>query len=194
MKNFSTKLREISIPMIIAANKADIPESKVMIERLKAKYKHVVPVSAQSELALRKAAKAGLVKYLPGDSSFTVVGNLSQRQREALQYIEERVLEIYGNTGVQQAINEAVFGALNMIVVYPVEDERKFTDKNGRVLPDAFLLPEGSGPKDLANEVHTELAKGFLYAVDAKRKVKIGEDYKLKNGDVIKIVSTTARP
>jgi len=80
-----------------------------------------------------------------------------------------------------------------MIVVYPVEDEKKFTNKDGNVLPDALLMPEGSNPRDLAAQVHSELAKGFLYAIDARRKVKVGEDYKLKDGDIIKIVSTTSR-
>jgi ribosome-binding ATPase YchF (GTP1/OBG family) len=193
LMTFSTTLREISMPTIIAANKSDLPESKRNIERLKSNYQHIIPVSAQSELALRKASKSGLVKYVPGDSDFKVLGKLSPKQEEALRYIKERVMKEHGSTGVQQSLNEAVFGALRMIVVYPVEDEKKFTNKDGNVLPDALLMPEGSNPRDLAAQVHSELAKGFLYAIDARRKVKVGEDYKLKDGDIIKIVSTTSR-
>ena len=86
-------------------------------------------------------------------------------------------------------INEAVFQLLDLIVVYPVEDENKFSDKNGRILPDAFLVKKGSTPKDLAFMVHTDIGRGFLYAVDARTKMRLGEKYELKNGDIVKIVA-----
>jgi ribosome-binding ATPase len=37
------------------------------------------------------------------------------------------------------------------------------------------------------------LGKGFLYAIDARTKQRIGAEHKLKNGDIIKIVSTMSR-
>ena len=82
---------------------------------------------------------------------------------------------------------------LHMVAVYPVEDEFKFTDKKGNVLPDVRLLPDGSTAKDLAETVHADLAKGLLYAVDARTKQRIGANHRLKSGDVIKIVSATSR-
>ncbi|WP_338601167.1 redox-regulated ATPase YchF [Sulfolobus tengchongensis] len=194
LRLFAKTLRNISKPMIIAANKSDLPQSRDNIKRLKEKYKWVIPTSAASEMALRKAAKAGIIKYIPGDSEFTILKPINEKQKNALDYIKVNVLEVYGSTGVQEAINTAVFDALGMIVVYPVEDERKLTDRNGNVLPDAILLKRGSSPKDLASVIHTELAKGFLYAIDVKKKIRIGENYQLQNNDVIKIVSTTARP
>jgi len=194
LRHFAKTLRNISKPMIIAANKCDLPQAKRNIERLKEKYKWVIPTSAISEIALRKAAKAGIIKYIPGDKDFEILKPLNEKQKNALEYIRNNVLKIYGSTGVQDAINTAVFEALNMIVVYPVEDEKRLSDKNGNVLPDAILLKKGSNPKDLAFMIHTELAKGFLYAIDVKRKIRIGEDYQLQNNDVIKIVSSTARP
>ena len=194
LRLFSKKLREISKPIVIAANKADIPEAKEFIKKLIKKYKWVVPTSAEAELALRKAAKNGIIEYIPGEKEFKILKDVSTKQKEALEYIRKNVLEVYGSTGVQQAINTAVFDALGMIVVYPVEDEKKLTDHNGNVLPDAILIKKGSTPKDLAFEIHTELAKGFLYAINVKNKMRVGEDYKLQDNDVIKIVSTTARP
>jgi ribosome-binding ATPase YchF (GTP1/OBG family) len=164
-----------------------------MIEKLKEKHQLVIPVSANSELALRKASKNGIIKYIPGDRDFQIIGNINQKQREALDFIKIKVLDVYGSTGVQDAINAAVFKALNMILVYPVEDEKKLSDKNGNVLPDALLVKEGSTPRDLAAEIHTDLAKGFLYAVDARKKMRVGDDYKLKMNDVMKIVSTMAK-
>jgi len=194
LRNFSKKLREISKPIVIAANKIDILESRKFIDSLKKKYKWVIPTSAEAELALRKASKAGLIEYIPGESDFKITRELSGKQKQALEYIKKNVLEVYGSTGVQQAINTAVFEALGMIVVYPVEDEKKLTDHNGNVLPDAILIKRGSTPRDLASLIHTELAKGFLYAINVKKKIRVGEDYQLQNNDVIKIVSTTARP
>lgn len=194
LRNFSKKLREISKPIIIAANKSDIPEAKQFIQKLTKKYKWVIPTSAEAELALRKAAKSGLIEYIPGERDFKVLKQLPQKQRDALDYIKKNVLEVYGSTGVQQAINSAVFDALGMIVVYPVEDEKKLTDHNGNVLPDAILIRKGSTPKDLAYEIHSELAKGFLYAINVRNKMRVGDDYKLQNNDIIKIVSSTAKP
>jgi hypothetical protein len=103
------------------------------------------------------------------------------------------LMQKYGSTGVQEAINISCFKLLRMVEVYPVEDEFKLADKKGNVLPDVRLLPEGSTAKDLAQTVHADLAKGFLYAVDARTKQRIGADHKLKSGDVVKIVSATSR-
>ncbi|MEM3305965.1 MAG: redox-regulated ATPase YchF [Saccharolobus sp.] len=194
LRLFAKSLRLISKPMIIAANKSDLREARNNIKLLREKYKWVIPTSAISEISLRKASKSGIINYIPGDSNFTILKPLNEKQKEALEYIENNVLKVYGSTGIQDAINTAVFEALNMIVVYPVEDERKLSDKNGNVLPDALLLKRGSTPRDLAFAIHSELAKGFLYAIDVKKKIRIGDDYLLQPNDVIKIVSTTARP
>ena len=78
-------------------------------------------------------------------------------------------------------------------MVYPVEDESKFCNKDGVVFPDAKLLTEDSTAKDLAETIHADIAKGFLHAIDCKTKQRIGADHKLQNGDVIKIVSTLSR-
>ena len=71
-----------------------------------------------------------------------------------------------------------------------VEDETKLTNKNGDILPDAKLLRQDSTAKDLAGLIHADIAKGFLHAIDCKTKQRIGGDHKLKNGDLIKIIST----
>jgi ribosome-binding ATPase YchF (GTP1/OBG family) len=93
-------------------------------------------------------------------------------------------------TGIQKCINTAVFELLDLIIVYPVEDEGKWTDKNGRMLPDAFLMKKGSNPHDFAYKIHSDIGDRFLYAVDAKTKMRLGEKHELNNGDVVKIVST----
>ncbi len=190
---FVRELRKKTRPMIIAANKADLCHDLNMIDNLK-KECHAVACSAETELLLRKASKTGLIEYFPGDKSFKIKDdtNLNSQQQKALD-LANKILTKIVTTGVQQILNLACFVLLKSIVVYPVEDETKLTNKDGEILPDARLLPLGSTAKDLAQTVHADLAKGFLHAIDAKTKQRIGAQHQLKNGDVIKIVSTLIR-
>lgn len=184
---FCAEIVKISKPMLVVGNKFDEAPETLRAKLAEAK---VAFASAASELALRNAVAANVVKYLPGDETFAVADGvtLSPAQKAGLTKIAEVMKQCKG-TGVQQAINRAVFELLDMIVVYPVEDENHYCNKQGDVLPDAFLMKRGSTPHDLAFQVHTEIGKGFLYAVDAKTKMRIKETHELKNGDVIKIVS-----
>jgi len=178
---------KISKPMLVIGNKVDeTPEAL----RTKLAAAKVAFASAASELALRNAAGAHMIQYLPGDEEFKIAneGSLTAPQKAGLAKIAALMKENHG-TGVQQAINRAVYELLDMIVVYPVEDETHFCNKQGDVLPDAFLMKKGSTPHDLAFQVHTDIGKGFLYAVDARSKMRIKENHVLKNGDIIKIVS-----
>ena len=173
--------------MLVVGNKADeTPEA--FREKLAAQK--VAFASAASELALRNAVTANVIKYLPGDKVFKVADGvtLSAPQKAGLVKIAE-VMKKNNGTGVQDAINRAVFELLDRIVVYPVEDENKLCNKQGDVLPDAFLMKRGSTPHDLAFQVHTDIGKGFLYAIDARTKMRIKENHLLKDGDIIKIVS-----
>ena len=179
---------KISKPMLVVGNKFDeAPESL----KIKLAAQKVAFASAASELALRNAAAARVIQYLPGDEQFRIANEstLSPAQKAGLAKIALVMRECKG-TGVQQAINRAVFELLDMIVVYPVEDETHFCNKQGDVLPDAFLMRRGSTPHDLAYQVHTDIGKGFLYAIDARTKMRIRETHELKDGDIIKIVST----
>ncbi|MGQ4555117.1 YchF-related putative GTPase [Halobellus sp. GM3] len=183
-------VRERTKPIVLVANKADVapPEN---LERLRESDKPVIPATADGELALRSAAEAGVVEYLPGDEDFEVVGDVSDAQRQGLETIRE-VMDEYGGTGVQEALNTAVYDVLDMVTAYPVQNESKWTDGTGETLPDAFLLPRGSTPSDLAYAVHSDIGEGYLHAVDARSKRRIAEDYELEEGDVVKIVSTAS--
>jgi ribosome-binding ATPase len=190
--NFSANIRKQSKPMLIAFNKCDIAKEEFMSksEILKKQGYIVVPTSAESELALSNAAKKGFINYTPGSNNFEILrpSELSEKQKKALEYIREHVLEKHGSTGIQKCIEESV-KMLDLIVVYPVEDETHLTDKQGRILPDAHFMKNGSIAKDLAYKVHTDLGDNFIRAIDARTKRVIGADYKLKDGDVIRIVS-----
>jgi ribosome-binding ATPase len=183
------KMREISKPLLIAANKADIAPRE-NLNKLRDLDRIVVPTSAAAELALRSAAKSSIIRYAPGDKNFDILTEeLTKAQKKGLEAIQ-KVIERLGGTGVQECINRTVFELLDLIVVYPVEDEGKWSDKIGNMLPDAFLMKRGSTCHDLAYQIHTEIGDRFLYAVDARTRLRLGEKHEMKNGDVIKIVST----
>ena len=192
---FVNNLRKISKPMLIAANKIDLPFADENLERLKETGYLVIPCCAEAELALRRAAERGLINYVPGSSNFDIIEpeRITEKQRGALQIIKEKILDRYGSTGVQDAINAAFKDLLKMIVVYPVEDPEKLTDHYGRVLPEARLVPSNTTARDLAYMIHTELGESFIYAVDARTKRRLGENYVLKDRDVISIVSAKKR-
>lgn len=188
LKLISRELRERRFKMVISANKVD-KAPKNLLEKLKKFDNFVVPTSASYELTLRTAAKAGFIKYLPGDPDFKILKELNEKQKKALEKIREFLLE-FGSTGVQNVINRLVFDVLGYIVVYPVEDEKKFTDSKGNILPDAFLVKRGTTARELAYKIHTDIGKSFIYGMDAKKKMRVAEDYELKDRDVIRIVSS----
>jgi len=192
---FIDALRQIAKPMLIAANKMDVPPAEENLERLKRLNYIVVPCCAEAELALRRAAEKNLIEYKPGDGNFKVKNpeKLTESQLKALEAIREKILFKYGSTGVQEAINMAYFKLLNMIVVYPVEDLEHLSDHNGRVLPDAYLVPYGTTARELAYLIHTELGESFIYAVEVRERKRVGEDYILKDRDIISIVSAKKR-
>ena len=192
---FVDHLRRISKPMLIVANKIDLPTAEANLERLKKLDYMVIPCSAEAELALRRAAEKGLISYRPGDRDFEVKQpeKLSAGQIGALNAIREKVLKKNGSTGVQEAMNVAYFKLLDMITVYPVEDLEHLSDHNERVLPDTYLVPRGTTAHQFAYIIHTELGESFLYAVDARDKRRIGEEAVLKDRDVISIVSAKQR-
>lgn len=182
---FASVLRGISKPILIAANKIDLLESQENFEKIN---KGAIPCSAESELALREAEKHGLIKYTPGSKEFEVVSDkLSEKQRDALDFIKKNVLEKYGSTGIQDCLNKLVFEMLEQIVVYPVANINKLTDTKGNVLPDAHLVRKGTRLKEFAAKVHTDLAESFIGGLNLEKK-KIGADYELKDGDVVEIL------
>jgi len=192
---FVDTLRQIAKPMVIVANKIDIPTTEENLERLKKLNYLVVPCCSEAELALRRAAEKQLIDYKPGDCNFKInhPEKLTESQTKALETIREKILLKFGSTGVQDAINMAFFKLLSMITVYPVEDLEHLADHNGRVLPDAYLVPYGTTARQLAYIIHTELGESFIYAVEARERKRIGEDYILKDRDVISIISAKKR-
>ncbi|MEM2766019.1 MAG: TGS domain-containing protein, partial [Candidatus Caldarchaeum sp.] len=191
----ASALRERTKPVVVAANKCDIPGSEQGVQRLRQAGYDVVPCSAEAERMLRLAASKNLVKYTPGDAGFMVVDKavLTEPQRKALNKIREMVFERWGNTGVQQVINKVYLEKLQYIPVYPVENPHSLSDHEGNVLPDVYLMPKNSTPRDLAFKIHSDLGEGYLYAVDAITGLRLSDTHALKANQVVSIVSTKKR-
>ena len=196
-KKFAAFLRSISKPTLIVANKIDIEGGDKTFDRLRERYNDmiVVPASADSELSLRRAEQKGLIKYSPGSEQFEIINpkELNEKQKNALEFIKRGIMGEYMRTGVQFAINIAVFKLLKMNSVYPVANEEKLSDKKGKVLPDLILMKDGSTVADLAKEIHTDLPKGLLYGKDLRYKLRLPVTYQLRDRDVISLVSASKK-
>jgi len=192
LKSLATFFRKKTKPMIIACNKIDVPNSDDNFDRVKHEFpdRMLVRCSGESELALREAAKHGLIEYLPGDDNFILKdeSKLSDKQKQALAFIRDNILKKYNSTGVQEVLDAAVFKLLEYIAIFP-GGVSKLEDQHGHVLPDCFLLEKDSTALQFAYKIHTDLGKSFIRAIDVKTKKTIGKDYKLQHRDVIEIIS-----
>ena len=150
----------------------------------------LVPCSAAAELALREAAMRGIIKYIPGDSSFEILkpDKLSQNQKQGLEMIKKDIIGKYGSTGVQEVLNKAVFNLLKYIAVFP-GGVGKLQDQNGNYIPDCFLMPPNTTALDFAYRLHTDFGRNFIKAINVKTKMPVGKDHLLAHRDVIEIMS-----
>jgi len=190
IEKFASELRRVSKPIIIAANKIDLPGSDENMKKMREEFPDltIIPTSAASEIALKKANEKGVVEYK--NNSFTIKdeNKIDEKQREGLKIIEEKVLKTYGSTGIQECLNKSVFEVLDNIVVYPVADINKLSDKKNNILPDAFLVKNGTTLKEFAFSIHSDIGEKFIGGLESKTKRKLGADYVLKNDDVIEIL------
>ncbi len=184
-------IRKISKPLMVALNKADVAKDEMLGRLTSSKEYMSVPTCAQSELALRRAAKSGVVEYIPGSKEFKIKdqSKLNPAQKQGLDYIQTHVIARFGGTGVQQCLENAAYNMLDLIPVYPVEDENKWTDKAGNVLPDTHLVKKGSTARDLAYKIHTDLGENFIRAINCRTHRVVGHDYVLQPSDVITIIT-----
>jgi ribosome-binding ATPase YchF (GTP1/OBG family) len=196
-KKFVSYLRKISKPTLIVANKIDVEGADKNFARLRERYNDsiVIPVSGDSEFSLRRAEQKGLIKYSPGSEQFEIIESdkLNEKQIHALDFIKQGIMGEYMRTGVQFAINVAVFKLLKMNSIYPVADDVKLADKKGRILPNLILLKNGATINDLAKEIHSDLTKGLLYGKDLRYNLRLPVDYQLRDRDVVSLVSAVKK-
>ena len=185
--------REIRIrtkPMVIAANKADTEAARENYAEITADPAYerltIVPVSAHAEKALKNGHESGVLEYRPGDGDFDVTAELPDEERTGLERIRKFLSE-FGETGVQRAIETALFEELGAVAVFP--GARKPQD-DGTFLQDCFVFPGGSTAEEFAYFLHTDIGEGFLHAHDVRSGRQIGADTELDHRDVIEITTT----
>jgi ribosome-binding ATPase YchF (GTP1/OBG family) len=192
--SFSIKLREISKPILILANKIDKEIGMENYLKLKNKIERkIIPCSALAEYFLRKYHEEKIIEYMPGSDDFKILdeNSLNPTELEMLRNIQDKILNPLSETGIQNALNYIVFDVLSQICVYPISDINKFSDNNDNVLPDAFLVEQGTLLRNFVRDkIHTDLADHFIFGIDARTKKRLGENYELKHNDIIKIVTT----
>lgn len=190
LKSIVVELRRQTKPMVIAANKVDTPTGKENLQRLQEQFPDtlIIGCSAESELALKEAAKHGLIDYTPGKDDFTTTGKLSERQDQALMFIKENVLKMYGTTGVQNILDAAVFKLLKYKAIFP-GGVNNLKDSEGRYVPDCFLMPGDSTCLDFAFKLHTDFGKNYIKAVNVRTKLPMAKDHVLAHRDVVEIMA-----
>ena len=191
--SFSKNLREISKPILVVANKIDKEIGAENFKKLKEKYNgKIIPCSALAEHVLRQYEEKNVIQYIPGSNDFEIINEklLKENEIEMLKKIRTNILQIYGGTGVQEVLNYAIFEIAQHIAVYPVSDVNTLSDNDGNILPDVFLVKKGTHLRNFVRDkIHSDLAKHFIFGMDAKTKKKLGENYELQHNDVVKITS-----
>jgi len=183
--DFARKVFEIVKPIVPVGNKVDAASEDTII-RLRSLFPEIMFTSGGQELAISKAIENGIVegRSIP----FKISGKATEAQRKGLAMVEAVMGKEYYSSP-QQILTKVVLSKLGLIFVYPVYDESHWTDKEGNVLPDCFLVPKGTTAIDLAFKVHTEIGNGFIKAIDCRKKRIIARDHELQDSDVISIVS-----
>lgn len=191
LMSLASTFRKLTKPMIIVANKIDVLGAHDNYERLVKEFPEytIIPVSAESELALKEATKHKLIDYVPGDNTFNIHSdaNLNEKQEKGLEFLKNELKQHEG-TGVQEAIEASVFKLLDQIAIFP-GGVNNLADQYGNVLPDCFLMKNGSTALDFAFKIHTDIGKKFIRAIDVKTKRTVGKEHLLKTRDVVEIIT-----
>jgi len=189
LREIAMEIQRIGKPIIIAANKCDKPTAKKNIERMQKKFPNriIIPTSAELELALKEASKKEYIEYLPGDTTFKIIKDMNEKQKNGLNFTKNIIENCEYGTGIQKILNTIVFDVLKYNAIFP-GGVNKLTDSKGNVLPDVFLMPPNSTAKDFAGTIHSDFADKFIKAIDVRTKRAHGADYILKNRDILEIV------
>ncbi|WP_436901160.1 redox-regulated ATPase YchF [Halovenus halobia] len=189
-ETLAREIRKRTKPMVIAANKMDLPEAQDNWNEITEDpaYDHLtfVPVSAHAEKALKNGAEQDVLEYVPGDSDFEITGDLPREKKTGLEQIREFAGEFDG-TGVQQALEAAVFDVLELKAVFPGTASGEWTNGPFR---DCFLLPSDATAEEFAYHLHTDIGEGFLHGIDCRSERQVGAETVLDDRAVIEVIST----
>jgi len=191
-KELARSIRKQTKPMVIAANKMDDEEARENFREITEDPEYedleIVPCSAHAEKALKNAAEQDAIDYYPGQKDFSIEKDLPEDKKEGLEKIRSFINE-YGGTGVQKALEKALFKELGVIAIFPGGADG-LGDEHGNILPDCFLMPPKTTAEEFAYHIHSDIGEGFLHAIDCRDNRQIGSDHELEHRDVIEIVSS----
>ncbi len=180
MENFSRIAMTVIRPIKRIVNKGDLLENT---EEIRSKNMNVI--SADYELSIQRAYSAGIINDM---ETLEPTGKATQKQMDALERIQSDYRSGKINR-IQNILTDMIKIQMENVIVYPVYDESKWCDKDGRVLPDAFIMKNTDTALDLAFAVHTEIGEGFIRAINGRNRMILGKNYELKDSDVIRIIS-----
>jgi len=191
LMSLATQLRKVTKPMVIACNKMDIPTAEANFERLKKEFPNhfFIQCSGESELALKEADKHELIKYIPGENTFEPSDKLNEKQKQGLKLIQEKVLDKFNGTGIQDVLDKAVFELLKYKAIFP-GGCNKLEDSKGNVLPDCFLMQGDTTALDFAYKLHSDFGDNFVKAINVRTKMPMGKEHVLENLDIIEIMAS----
>jgi ribosome-binding ATPase YchF (GTP1/OBG family) len=189
-ERLAREIRKRTKPMVVAANKMDTPEARENWAEITVDpdYDHLtfVPVSAHAEKALKNAKDQGVLEYTPGDSDFGITADLPEQKRAGLEQIRSFLTE-FGGTGVQSALEAAVFDVLGLKAVFPGSASGNWSQGPFR---DCFLMPADATAEEFAYHLHSDIGEGFLHGIDCRNDRQVGADTVLDHRDVVEVVST----
>ncbi|EQD79386.1 translation-associated GTPase, partial [mine drainage metagenome] len=125
-------------PIIRVVNKGDLIHEGKTLEEITAMGYTII--SADYELSIWKALNHGLIKSVENPEPNETA---NPAQKNALKLISD-LFSAEKVSRIADMFSHIVYNILSYIVVYPVFDESKWTDKKGTILPDTFLMPKKS--------------------------------------------------
>ena len=159
----------VRFPVVLALNKADLPTSAGYIAAIRAALPNeaAVPVCARAEWLLGNAAAAGMARYAEGGASAEALPGADDAAATAVRHAQVTSLDVFGSTGVLQALSLAVM-ARRPLLVLPVTDAATCAapgeaHESAAALRDCVMVRPGSTLDDAFDALRREnLADGEL--------------------------------
>lgn len=155
------KFLRLRFPVLLALNKVDFPDAVQNLKKFQEQFVDMtmVPVSARSECILQKACKDGMLTYQSGASNFEInhqTQDLSEKSKKELIQVKTSVLDVCGDTGVLQALSQAV-SLRSPVYAFPVncldtcQSISVITKEKPQILRDCIALKPGTTVEKLFN-------------------------------------------
>ncbi|KAK5116972.1 hypothetical protein LTR62_006693 [Meristemomyces frigidus] len=185
---------DVKFPTVLALNKIDHADADKNISKIARaeKPERIVLCSAISEVFLRKLAKQGFVRYVPGEEHVETredliadgdpegggLKEMDEKLRTRVENLKDMVLFRFGSTGVNQVLTRAA-EVLGLVPVFPVRNIGTFgsgeagAGERAPVFRDCVLVGRGSTVGDVYRKVMGDAPMAYVESVGGLR---VGED------------------